>query len=102
MPHIRFTIQIDCDDEPSRTVPAFHGDIFEYEEGSDVETRIGRIDGYLVMRGRCMDEGESLFDAMDSISSSTLECFEALFDPETGEWNRSVDNLHEGDIPVTA
>jgi GNAT superfamily N-acetyltransferase len=100
MPHIRFTIQVDCEDEePSRVVPAFRGEVFEYEEGSDEEFKIGRIDGYLVMRGRAMDDGESLFDAMDSISSSTLECFEALFDNETGEWNERVQSLYEHDIP---
>jgi GNAT superfamily N-acetyltransferase len=100
MPHIRFTIQVDCEDEePSRVVPAFRGEVFEYEEGSDEEFKIGRIDGYLVMRGRAMDDGDSLFDAMDSISSSTLECFEALFDNETGEWNERVQSLYEHDIP---
>jgi GNAT superfamily N-acetyltransferase len=100
MPHIRFTIQVDCeDDEPSRVVPSFHGEVFEYEEGSDEEIKVGRIGGFLVMRGRAMDEGESLFHAMDSISSSTLECFEALFDQETGEWNERVESLYEHDIP---
>lgn len=47
MPHIRFTIQVHCEDEePSRVVPAFRGEVFEYEEGLDKEFKIGRIDGY--------------------------------------------------------
>ncbi len=100
MPDIRFTIEVDCEsDEPSRVVPAFHGEILEYEEDSDEKSRIGHIDGYLVMRGRAMDEGEDLFHAMDSISSSTAECFEALFEHETGSWNEAVDSLYEHDIP---
>jgi hypothetical protein len=90
-------VQVDCEDEePSRVVPAFHGEVFEYREDSDEEIKIGRIDSYLVMRGRAMDEGENLFDAMDSISSSTLECFEALFDQESGEWKKSVERLYGG------
>jgi GNAT superfamily N-acetyltransferase len=100
MPHIRFTVQVDCEnDEPSRVVPGFHGEVFEYREDSDEEIKVGRIDGYLVMRGRAMDEGENLFDAMGSISSSTLECFEALFDHESGGWKESVEGLYEHDIP---
>jgi hypothetical protein len=55
--------------------------------------------GYLVMRGRAMDEGENLFEAMDSISSSTLECFEALFDHESGEWKKSVEGLYGEEVP---
>jgi GNAT superfamily N-acetyltransferase len=100
MPHIRFTVQVECgNDEPSRVTPAFHGEIFERAEGSDEEIRIGRIDGYLVLRGRAIDEGEDLFDAMDSISSSTSECFEALFDHESGEWKESVESFYKHDIP---
>ena len=100
MPHIRFTVQVDCEDqEPSRVVPAFHGEVFEYRDDSDEEIKIGRIDGYLVLRGRAMDEGENLFDAMDSISSSTLECFEALFDHESGEWKKSVEGLYGEEVP---
>lgn len=100
MPRIRFTIEVDChDEEPSRVVPGFHGDVLEYAEDSDEEIKVGRISGYLVMRGRAMDEGENLFDAMDSISSSTTECFEALFEQETGEWNESVESLYEHEIP---
>ena len=100
MPHIRFTVQVDCEnEEPSRVMPAFHGEIFENTDDSDREIHIGRIDGYLVLRGRAMDEGEDLFGAMDSISSSTSECFEALFDLESHEWKESVESLYRHDIP---
>jgi GNAT superfamily N-acetyltransferase len=100
MPHIRFTMQVVCEnEEPSRVIPAFHGEVFEYREEEDEEVEVGRIDGYLVMRGRALNEGENLFDAMDSISSSTLECCEALFDHESGGWKKSVEDMYENDIP---
>ena len=88
MPFIRFTIHADCDTrEPSRIVPAVQGEIFELEGESDNEVRIGQIDAYLILRGRALNEHESLFEAMDSIDSSVFECYEALFDPETDDWN---------------
>jgi GNAT superfamily N-acetyltransferase len=100
MPHIRFTVQVDCEnEEPSRILPAFHGEIFEYAGDSGQEIKIGRIDCHLVLRGRAMDEDVDLFVAMDSISSSTLECFEALFDPESHEWKESVASLYKYDVP---
>jgi GNAT superfamily N-acetyltransferase len=100
MPYIRFTIQVDCQDaEPSRVVPRFHGQVFEYGNESEEEISIGHIDGYLVMRGRAMDDRVDLFDAMDCISASTTECFEALFEHETGEWNEAVEDLYDHEIP---
>ena len=33
---------------------------------------------------------------MDSISDTTMECYEALFDPETDEWSDSVQELYLG------
>jgi GNAT superfamily N-acetyltransferase len=99
MPHIRFTIYADCDSlEPSRIVPALQGEIYEFEGESDNEVRIGEIDAYLVLRGRALNEQESLFDAMDSIDSSVFECYEALFDPETDDWNQSVQDLYKDQI----
>jgi GNAT superfamily N-acetyltransferase len=50
------------------------------------------------LRGRALNEHESLFEAMDSIDSSVFECYEALFDPETDDWNQSVQNLYEDQI----
>ena len=99
MPHIRFTVHADCDSqEPCRIVPALRGEIFEFEGESDNEIRIGQIDAYLVLRGRALNEQESLFEAMDSIDSSVFECYEALFDPETDDWNQSVQDLYKDQI----
>jgi GNAT superfamily N-acetyltransferase len=99
MPHIRFTVHADCDSqEPSRILPALQGEIFEFEGESDNEVGIGEIDAYLVLRGRALNEQESLFEAMDSIDSSVFECYEALFDPETEDWNQSVQDLYQNQI----
>jgi len=99
MPHIRFTVRADCDSqEPSRILPALQGEVFEFEGESDNEVRIGEIDAYLVLRGRALNEKESLFEAMDSIDSSVFECYEALFDPETDDWNQSVQDLYQNQI----
>ena len=99
MPHILFTVHADCDSqEPSRIVPVLRGEIFEFEGESDSEVRIGQIDAYLVLRGRALNEQESLFLAMDSIDSSVFECYEALFDPETDDWNQSVQDLYKDQI----
>jgi len=102
IPYIRFTIKVDCDDpEPSRIIPGIYGEIFDPPGGPnnpDKETKIGAIQAFLILRGRAMNTGESLFDAMDSISSSTMECYEALFRAPTDEWNKTVDALYEGDV----
>lgn len=99
MPHIRFSVHADCDSqEPSRIVPAVHGEIFEFEGESDTEVKAGQIDSYLVLRGRALNEHESLFEAMDSIDSSVFECYEALFDPETDDWNQSVEDIYKDAI----
>lgn len=71
---------------------------FELEGESDNEVRIGQIDAYLLLRGRALNEHESLFEAMDSIDSSVFECYEALFDPESDDWNQSVQNLYGDQI----
>ena len=36
--------------------------------------------------------------AMDSIDSSVFECYEALFDLETDDWNQSVQDLYKDQI----
>ena len=79
-------------------MPALQGAIFEFEGESENEIRIGQIDAYLVLRGRALNEQESLFFAMDSIDSSVFECYEALFDRETDDWNQSVQDLYKDQI----
>ena len=51
----------------------------------------------LVQPGLAAEKGASLFEAMDSISDATMECYEALFDPDTNEWSDSVQELYSGD-----
>lgn len=99
MATIRFTIEVGCEDEePSRIIPAIDGEILVRVGDSDEETKIGAIHAYLVLRGRALNERVSLFEAMDSISQSVFDCYEALFDVETDDWNRSVESLYNGQI----
>jgi len=83
--YIRFTIEVTCgEEEPSRFVPRVEGAVFDFagDEADEREVLVGRIGAYLVQRGRSFDEGESLFDAMDSIDQSVHDCYCALFDPK--------------------
>jgi GNAT superfamily N-acetyltransferase len=38
---------------------------------------------------------------MDSISDATMECYEAVFDPDTDEWSDSIQELYSGG-PISA
>jgi hypothetical protein len=96
MPRIKFTLSIDCDsDEPDRFLLVYDGEILELEEDSDVDVRIGEVTVYLLQRERLLNEGESEFEAMDSLASSTREAYDALLDPETGDWKEEVTDLYE-------
>jgi hypothetical protein len=91
--YIRFTIEVTCgEEEPSRFVPRVEGEVFDFvgDEADEREVLVGRIGSYLVQRSRSFDEGESLFDAMDSIDQSVHDCYCALFDPKNDEWSASV------------
>jgi len=100
MAHVRFTIQLDCEnDEPDRIVLSLEGMVFDYHEDSDEEMHLGKLSAFLVLRGRSMDEGVNLYEAMDSIDESLRECFDALFDSETHGWKKSVDEMYDHEIP---
>jgi hypothetical protein len=80
MPYIRFSIQVDTEDEePSRVIRKIDGTVFEYAGESDKKEQIGNLQCFLVQPGLAFEKGESLYDAMDSISDATMECYEALF-----------------------
>jgi len=99
MANIRFTIEVNCEnEEPDRVIPAIDGEILARVGDSDEETKIGSVHAYLVLRGRALNERLSLFEAMDSISQSVFDCYAALFDVETDEWSLSVEALYNGQI----
>jgi GNAT superfamily N-acetyltransferase len=102
MAYVRFTIQIDCENvEPSRIIPHIHGEIFDYPEegfGEELGQKIGRLNAYLVQRSRAVNDGASLFDAMDSIDQSVYDCYAALFEEPTVEWGEAVEKLYRGEI----
>jgi hypothetical protein len=102
MPYIRFSIQVDTEDEePSRVIRKIDGTIFEYAEESDKEKNIGDLQCLLVQPSFAEEKGQSLCDAMDSISDETMECYDAVFDPDTDEWTDSVQELYSGG-PISA
>lgn len=77
MAHIRFSIQVDTEDEePSRLVRRIEGTVYEYEGESDTEKQIGDLRCFLVQPGLAEERQIHLFDAMDSISDETAECYE--------------------------
>ena len=97
MAHIRFSIQVDTEDEePSRVVRRIEGTVYEYEGESDTEKQIGDLRCFLVQPGLAEEKQIHLFDAMDSISDETAECYEAVFDLATNEWNADIEDLYAG------
>lgn len=91
MPHIRFKFEVECEDpSPTRVVLPLEGEIIEYLGQSQNPINIGGISLFLIQRDRALNEGVSLSKAMDAVSKATLECFEALFDPETEDWSAAV------------
>jgi hypothetical protein len=92
MAHIRFSIQVDTEDEePSRVVRRSEGTVFEYEGESDTEKQIGDLRCFLVQPGLAEEKQIRLFDAMDSISDETAECYEAVFDVATNDLNADIE-----------
>jgi len=97
MAHIRFSIQVDTEDEePSRVVRRIEGTVYEYEGESDTEKQIGDLRCFLVQPGLAEEKQIHLFDAMDSINDETAECYEAVFDPATNDWNADIEDLYAG------
>lgn len=79
----------------ARFVPRVEGEVFDFagDEADETEVLVGRIGAYLVRTGRAFDEGESLFDAMDSIDQSVHDGYCALFDPKNDEWSGVTQEL---------
>ena len=58
MPHIRFSIQVDMEDqEPSRVVRRIEGRVYQYAGGSDVEEQVGTLYCFLIQPGLA-EEGD--------------------------------------------
>lgn len=102
MPTIHFALTTLCEnEEPSRVVPAIQGEILEFDDVSNDDVKAGSIEIFLVMRNRAINEGVSLFEAMDSINDSVHEFYAVLFDHETDEWNANVERMYKGEIGET-
>lgn len=95
MPFIRFSIQVDTEDpEPSRVVRKIDGIVFDYAEGSERERELGKVRAFQLLVGLARERQESIYDAMDSISDDTAECYAAVFDEDSAEWNSVVRELY--------
>ena len=94
---IRFGLEISCDNsEPNRFIYQYRGEIWDFEkeaEGDEPTLKICEIEVLYVDRARIIDERKSLFAAMDSVSSETMECYEALIDQGSGRWKCEVEAL---------
>jgi hypothetical protein len=102
VPVIRFKFEVECEDpSPARVILPLTGQIVEYTGDSQNPFNIGTVSSFLIQRDRALNEGVSLSQAMDAVSKATLECFEALFDPETEDWSAAVVELYGHDIVDT-
>jgi hypothetical protein len=97
---IRFSLEINCDDDdPSRYVSFYKGEIVpsegaeEDEIGDGPNGTLGAINAYLVHRNLIIDRGKSVFDAMDSVSTEIFEFYEALVNQKTGRWKSAVESI---------
>jgi hypothetical protein len=96
---IQFELEFPCeDDEPSRYISTYRGEIFDYPESdeedddaySEPTVKIGEIELFYVDQTRIINENGSLYQAMDCISVDTLSCYEALIDQDEEDWKEEV------------
>ncbi len=88
--HIEFKLSVLAKPgEPNTYVQTFEGTIFA-SDPDDWEPEAGIIKAYVVEYEQALMNGQSLFEAMDCESSSTLECFDALFEVHRGELRRKI------------
>jgi len=59
----------------------------------DHSQQTGGLRCFLVQPGLAEEKQISLFEAMDSISRATEECYESFFDPATNGWNVDTEEL---------
>ncbi len=74
--------------EPSNYVYNIKGKIMALDE--DGEVYAGEILLYYCDLESAFNNGESAFDVMDSVSESTLDCFNELFNYDTKELNKDT------------
>ena len=103
---IKFEFAIDSEnDEPNRYVTLYSGQIFDYgedNEGCDEpDVKVGEVDLFMISRGRILDDHESLFDAMDDVSSDTMACYEAIINQKTDDWKNQVRTISGEDRMIS-
>lgn len=85
--------------EPSRYIEEFAGKIYasDWPDESDdpEEVEVGSVRFFIVEADRALNEGEALFDVLDSLSEETFGFYEALFtedEPRTSVSSRMSEN----------
>jgi GNAT superfamily N-acetyltransferase len=97
---IEFTLEISkSDDEPSDYISIYDGHInakVSSRTNWDIDVRkVGKIQIYIIERSRSEDDGEPIFDVMDSLTSDSFDCFETLFDQKTNDYQEKVKKLQD-------
>ena len=99
---VEFKVRQDCGSEgPERIVPLLDGSIIGRDQDGEDVGKIGVIQAHLVCVGRCLDENESLYSAMDSVDDELLAAYATLFPPEDeGDeyWSRGVLDIYGIDV----
>jgi GNAT superfamily N-acetyltransferase len=97
---INFSMSVLSDNcEPDQVIPAIHGDVLDADEDAGDGRKIGYIGVSLIQRGRAMNDGIDLDDALDCADGGCDEGFRVIFDCETQEWRPSLINLYGGEPP---
>lgn len=82
--------------EPDSFIYRYYGDVIGINE-DDSHKIIGRFRAQYIDVGRAINEQESIFDVLDSYSSSTAEYFEPIFGDNSPEFSDEVDEISSGD-----
>lgn len=73
--------------EPDDYVITIHGSI-----GTDSQTKIGRLLGYIIQVNRAINEEQNIFESYDAHSQTATDYYEALFDHKTCDIKESIED----------
>ncbi len=85
---------IDDYDEPDRFVYPYYGDII-YAEEDNSRTKIGKFSAQLIDVFNAITDGESIFDILDSYSSSMSEYYEPIFGDNSPNFSDAVELISD-------
>ncbi|MBM7332680.1 hypothetical protein [Alloalcanivorax marinus] len=80
--------------EPDRLIYPFFGDILGVDD-DDGRTLIGKFQAWYIDVSRAINEQESVFDVMDSLSVSIAEYFDPIFGENSPHFSDAVDDISD-------